>query len=63
MIFKLPGFMARSPIKAASENDVTQLEDESLDFDDDNLRGETKWKKAGLRFSLFSHCHYGVFAF
>ena len=55
--------MARSPIKAASENDVTQLEDESLDFDDDNLRGETKWKKARLRFSLFSHCHYGVFPF
>ena len=43
MIFKLPGFMARSPIKAASENDVTQLEDESRDFDDDTLRGETKW--------------------
>ena len=42
MIFKLPGFMARSPVKAASENDVTQLEDESRDFDDDTLSGETK---------------------
>ena len=37
--------MARSPIKAASENDVTQLEDESRDFDDNTLSGETKWKK------------------
>ena len=45
MISNLPGFMARSPIKTASENDVTQLEDESRDFDDDTLRGETKWKK------------------
>ena len=44
--------MARSPIKAASENDVTQLEDESLDFDDDNLRGETKMEKS--RASFFS---------
>lgn len=34
--------MARSPIKAASENDVTQPAEESLDFDDDTLRGEKK---------------------
>jgi len=32
--------MARSPIKVASENDVTPPTEETLDFDDDNLRGE-----------------------
>lgn len=32
--------MARSPIKVASENDVTPPAEETLDFDDDNLRGE-----------------------
>ena len=32
--------MARSPAKAASENNVTQPDDESLNFDDDTLKGE-----------------------
>ncbi len=32
--------MARSPIKVASENDVTTPAEETLDFDDDNLRGK-----------------------
>lgn len=32
--------MAKSPIKVASENDVTPPAEETLDFDDDNLRGE-----------------------
>ena len=32
--------MARSAIKVASENDVTLAAGETLDFDDDNLRGE-----------------------
>ena len=32
--------MAKSPIKVASENDVTPPSEETLDFDDDNLRGE-----------------------
>ena len=34
--------MARSPIKAASENNVTQPAEESLVFDYDTLRGEVK---------------------
>ena len=32
--------MARGPAKASSENDVTQPDDESLNFDDDTLKGE-----------------------
>jgi len=32
--------MARSPIKVPSENDVIPPAEETLDFDDDNLRGE-----------------------
>ena len=32
--------MARSPIKAGSESDVTAAAQETLDFDDDPLRGE-----------------------
>ena len=34
--------MARSPIKTASESDVTSAAEETLDFDDDTLRGELK---------------------
>ncbi len=34
--------MARSPIKTASESDVTPPAEETLDFDDDSLRGEEK---------------------
>ena len=37
---KLPASMARSPIKVPSENDVIPPAEETLDFDDDNLRGE-----------------------
>ena len=32
--------MAQSQMKAASENDLTPAGEETLDFDDDNLRGE-----------------------
>ncbi|KAL9981283.1 hypothetical protein ACROYT_G009964 [Oculina patagonica] len=32
--------MARSPIKVASENDIAPSADETLDFDDNNLRAE-----------------------
>jgi len=39
---KLPVFMARSPIKAASESDVTSATEKALNFDDDTLRGEVK---------------------
>ena len=34
--------MAQSQIKAASENDVAPASEETLDFDDDTLRGEKK---------------------
>ena len=34
--------MAQSEIKAASENDRTPAGEETLDFDDSTLRGETK---------------------
>ena len=34
--------MARSPIKTASESDVTPAAEETLDFDDVTLRGEKK---------------------
>lgn len=34
--------MARSSIKAASESDVTPPAEETLDFNDDTLRGEEK---------------------
>ena len=40
--------MARSPIKVASENDVTPLAEETLDFDDDNLKGKGKRLGPGL---------------
>ena len=40
--FALLEFMARSPIKAASENDVAHSGKETLDFDDVNLRGESR---------------------
>ena len=32
--------MARSPITASKEGDVTSAIEEALQFDDDNLRGE-----------------------
>ena len=32
--------MARSPITASKEGDVTSAVEEALQFDDDNLRGE-----------------------
>ena len=38
--FFLPAFMARSSIKASSETDVTPACDETLDFNNDTLRGE-----------------------
>ncbi len=34
--------MARSPIKVASESDVTPPAEETLDFDDDTKRGKEK---------------------
>jgi len=34
--------MARSPAKAASENNVTQPDDESLNFDDDTLKARAE---------------------
>ena len=34
--------MAQSQVKAASENDLTPADKETLDFDDDTLRGEKK---------------------
>ena len=34
--------MARSSVKAATESDVTPAADETLDFDDDTLRGQLK---------------------
>jgi len=34
--------MARSPVKNATENDVTPAAEEALDFDDDTLRGRLK---------------------
>ena len=38
--FFLLAFMARSSIQALSETDVTPACDETLDFDNDTLRGE-----------------------
>ena len=35
--------MAQSQIKAATENDLTPAGEETLDFDDDTLRGEKKY--------------------
>ena len=32
--------MARNPVTAAEEGDVTSVADETPQFDDDNLRGE-----------------------
>ena len=32
--------MARNPVTAAKEGDVTSVADETPQFDDDNLRGE-----------------------
>ena len=37
--------MARCPIKAASDSDVTAPAEETLGFDDDTLRGEEKCLK------------------
>ena len=38
--------MARSPdVKVPSENDVTPPAEETLDFDEDNLRGEYHSRK------------------
>ena len=34
--------MAQSQIKAGSGNDLTSAGEETLDFDDDTLRGEAK---------------------
>jgi len=34
--------MARSPVKAVTENDVTPAAKETLDFDNDTLRGQLK---------------------
>lgn len=34
--------MAKSPNNAASATDFTQAAEETLDFEDDNLRGEQK---------------------
>ena len=36
--------MARSPIQAAKESEVTPAAEETLDFDDETLRGEEKHK-------------------
>ena len=35
--------MARSPITASKEGDVTSANEETLPFDDDNLKGETHY--------------------
>lgn len=37
--------MARCPIKAVSDSDVTASAEETLGFDDDTLRGEEKCLK------------------
>ena len=37
--------MARCPIKAASDSDVTAPAEETLGFDDDTLRGEEKCQR------------------
>lgn len=34
--------MARTPIAASKESDVTSANEETLQFDDDNLRGEAQ---------------------
>ena len=34
--------MARSPIKTEGESDVSPASEETLDFDDETLRGEEK---------------------
>ena len=38
-IFDFPASMASSQIKAKSESDVTPADEETLDFDDDTLKG------------------------
>ena len=35
--------MARSPITASKEGDVTSANEETLQFDDDNLKGEAHY--------------------
>ena len=35
--------MARSPITASKEGDVTSANEETLQFDDDNLNGEAHY--------------------
>ena len=37
--------MARCPIKAANDSDVTAPAEETLGFDDDTLRGEEKCQR------------------
>ena len=46
---KLSAFMARSPNKAESKSDVTPGGEETLDFDDDTLRGEKKHVTSFIR--------------
>ena len=46
--------MAQSQVKAASENDLTPADKETLDFDDDTLRGEKK------RLILFTRIFYYI---
>lgn len=43
-----------SPIKVSSENDVIPLAEETLDFDNDNLRGEQN------RYYVFLEGHISV---
>lgn len=51
--WKFPTSMA-SPIKVPSENDVIPLAEETLDFDNDNLRGEQN------RYYFFLEGHISV---
>lgn len=51
--------MAKSPVKAAIENDVTPRAEGTLDFDDDTFKGEEKRLEAELS-SLKNHMLFQV---
>ena len=49
-----PAFMAGSPTNVTSENDVTPVGEEKLDFDDNTLRGEKmRWIVFGYLLSTY----------
>lgn len=51
--------MAKSPVKAAIENEVTPRAEGTLDFDDDTFKGEEKRLEAELS-SLKNHMLFQV---